>query len=75
MSAQHKASLARMRHFESLAPEEKYEELKQTFPNLFMPQDESAGEKFAMFIEGCFDFLLSLFRNPEDNDQPKPQSA
>ena len=75
MSAQHKASLARMRHFESLSPEEKYEELKQTFPNLFMPKDGNPGEKFALFIEGFFAFLLYLFRNPEYNDQPKPQSA
>jgi hypothetical protein len=75
MSAQHKASLARMRQFESLSPEEKYEDLKKTFPNLFTAKGESGGEKFARVIDGLFEFLLSLFRNPEDNVQPKPQSA
>jgi hypothetical protein len=75
MSPQHKASLARMRHFESLSPEEKYEDLKQTFPTLFTAKGESSGEKFARVIDGIFEFLLSLFQNPEYDDQPESQMA
>jgi hypothetical protein len=70
MSPQHKASLARMRQFESLPHDEKYEILKQTFPNLFTTKDETPGEKFARVIDGFFEFLLALFRGAEYNDQP-----
>lgn len=75
MSPPHKASLARMRQFESLSHEEKYEILKQTFPNLFTTKDESPGERFAKVIDGFFAFLLALFRRPEYNDQPAHQPA
>jgi hypothetical protein len=75
MSPQHKATLARMRHFDSLSPEEKYEELKRTFPNLFMQKDENPGERFARVIDGLFEILLSLFRSPEDRDQTEYQPA
>jgi hypothetical protein len=75
MSPQHKASLARMRHFENLSPEEKYEDIKQTFPTLFTAKGESGGEKFARVIDGLFELLLSLFRNPEYDDPLEPQKA
>ena len=75
MSPQHKASLARMRHFENLPYEEKYEILKQTFPTLFTAKGESSGEKFARVIDGLLEMLLSLFRNPEYDDQPESQRA
>jgi hypothetical protein len=75
MSPQHKASLARMRQFESLSPEEKYEVLKQKFPTLFTAKSESEGEKFARVIDGLFEFLQSLFRNPEYDDPFEPQQA
>jgi hypothetical protein len=73
MSPQHKASLARMRQFESLPHEEKYEILKRTFPNLFTTKHERPGEKFARVIDGFFEFPLSLFRGAEYNDQPAQQ--
>src|SRR5688572_26062464 len=73
MSPQHKASLARMRQFENLPHEEKYEILKQTFPTLFTAKGESSGEKFARVIDGLLELLLSLFRNPEYDDQPESQ--
>jgi hypothetical protein len=73
MSLQHKASLARMKQFDSLSPEEKYEVLKQTFPTLFTAKGESGGEKFARVIEGIFEFLQSLFQNPENDDPFEPQ--
>jgi hypothetical protein len=81
MSPQHKASLAEMRRFNNLSPEEKYKwlcEFREQSDNYLRSagfKETTAGEKFAEVIEGFFAFLLALFRSPEDNDQPAPQPA
>jgi hypothetical protein len=73
MSPQDKATLAEMRRFSSLPPEEKYEILKQQFPGLFSAQADTPGEKFARVIDGLYEFLLSLFGVDKNRNQPAPE--
>jgi hypothetical protein len=73
MSLMDKALLAKWREFDNRPPEEKLAILKEWAETNIPKEGESAGEKFAKFIEHLFDFLVAL-ASPNVEDAEKQEN-